>query len=39
VQGNSQPQEQLSQVLNFYGGWNAKNRVRTTPGVALLEAV
>jgi chemosensory pili system protein ChpA (sensor histidine kinase/response regulator) len=32
-------QEQLGQVLHFYGGWNAKNRVRTTPGVALQEAV
>lgn len=32
-------QDQLSQVLNFYGGWNAKNRVRTAPAAALQEAV
>ena len=32
-------QDQLQQVLNFYGGWNSQNRVRTTPKAVLQEAV
>jgi len=32
-------QEQLEQVLRFYGGWNAKSRVRGAPAPAMHEAV
>ena len=32
-------QEQLEQVLNFYGGWNAKTRLRSAPASAMQEVV
>ncbi len=32
-------QDQLQQVLSFYGGWNSQNRVKTTPAAALKVAV
>jgi chemosensory pili system protein ChpA (sensor histidine kinase/response regulator) len=32
-------QDQLQQVLSFYGGWNAKTLTRVAPAVTLQEAV